>query len=190
MQKKIIIRTAIRHVNNRLNWLEVLVVMYIHLQTWLFIGIESFQRSLCPPRWFLVTWLVSSSSTQSETTTSLMFSLFLSSWTKKWTYYLRKDINNISFVMSIKPALICGMVCNISPTSNVQAMICRTICTRILSKPAQSVLYQPLCVSTGCSGKIVFFHNSLQPLPRLHCCKRPSKQLSTQCECTVSPIGW
>ena len=31
---------------------------------------------------------------------------------------------------------------------------------------------------TGCSGKIVFFHNSLQPLPRLHCCKRPSK-LST-----------
>ena len=28
---------------------------------------------------------------------------------------------------------------------------------------------------TGCSGKIVFFHNSLQPLPRLHRCKRPSK---------------
>ena len=24
--------------------------------------------------------------------------------------------------------------------------------------------------STGCSGKIVFFHNSLQPLPRLHRC--------------------
>ena len=42
---------------------------------------------------------------------------------------------------------------------------------------------------TGCSGKIVFFLNSLQPLPRLHCCKRPSK-LSTQCECTVTPIGW
>ena len=30
---------------------------------------------------------------------------------------------------------------------------------------------------TGCSGKIVFFHNSLQPLPRLH-------------RCTVTPIGW
>ena len=29
----------------------------------------------------------------------------------------------------------------------------------------------------------MFFHNSLQPLPRLHGCKRPSK-LSTQCECT------
>ena len=29
-----------------------------------------------------------------------------------------------------------------------------------------------------------FFHNSLQPLPRPHCCKRPSK-LSTQSECTV-----
>ena len=42
--------------------------------------------------------------------------------------------------------------------------------------------------NTGCSGKIVFFHNSLQPLPRLHRCKRPSK-LSTQCECTVNPIG-
>ena len=33
------------------------------------------------------------------------------------------------------------------------------------------------------------FHNSLQPLPRLHDCKRPSK-LSTQCKCTVTPIGW
>ena len=44
--------------------------------------------------------------------------------------------------------------------------------------------------STGCSGKNVFFHNSLQPLPRLHrCCMRPTK-LSTQCECTVTPIGW
>ena len=42
---------------------------------------------------------------------------------------------------------------------------------------------------TGCSRKIVFFHNSLQPLPRLHLCKRHSK-LSTQCECTVNPIGW
>ena len=42
---------------------------------------------------------------------------------------------------------------------------------------------------TGCPGKIVFFHNSLQPFPRLHRCKRPSK-LSTQCECTVTPIGW
>ena len=35
----------------------------------------------------------------------------------------------------------------------------------------------------------VFFHNSLQPLPRLHRCKRPSK-LSIQCECTVIPDGW
>ena len=42
---------------------------------------------------------------------------------------------------------------------------------------------------TGCSGKIVFFHTSLQPLPRLHRCKRLSK-LSTQWECTVTPIGW
>ena len=42
-----------------------------------------------------------------------------------------------------------------------------------------------VCRTTGCSGKIVFFHNSLQPPPR---CKRPSK-LSTQCECTVTPIG-
>ena len=42
---------------------------------------------------------------------------------------------------------------------------------------------------TGCSGKILFFHNSLQPLPRLHRCKRPLK-LSTQCDCTVTTIGW
>ena len=34
-----------------------------------------------------------------------------------------------------------------------------------------------------------FSQNSLQPLPRLQCCKRPSK-LSTQCECTITPIGW
>ena len=48
----------------------------------------------------------------------------------------------------------------------------------------------PLGDTTGCSGKIVFFHNSLQPLPRLHRCKRPSK-FSTQCDCTVThPIGW
>ena len=40
--------------------------------------------------------------------------------------------------------------------------------------------------ATGCSAKIVFFHTSLQPLPRLHRCKRPQK-LSTQCECTVTP---
>ena len=42
---------------------------------------------------------------------------------------------------------------------------------------------------TGCSGKIVFFHNSLQPLPRLHRCKSSSK-FSTESECTVTPIGW
>ena len=43
--------------------------------------------------------------------------------------------------------------------------------------------------NTGCSGNNVFIHNSLQPLPRLYPCKRPSK-LSTQCECTVTPISW
>ena len=32
----------------------------------------------------------------------------------------------------------------------------------------------------------VFFHNSLQPLPRQHRCSK----LSTQCQCTVTPIGW
>ena len=35
----------------------------------------------------------------------------------------------------------------------------------------------------------VFFHISLQPLPRLYHCKRLTK-LPTQCECTVTPIGW
>ena len=33
------------------------------------------------------------------------------------------------------------------------------------------------------------FHNSLPPLPRLHGSKRPPK-LSTQCQCTVTPIDW
>ena len=37
--------------------------------------------------------------------------------------------------------------------------------------------------------KLYFFHNSLQHLPRLHRCNRPST-LSTQCECTVTLIGW
>ena len=36
--------------------------------------------------------------------------------------------------------------------------------------------------------KLWFILNSLQPFPRLHRCKRPSK-LSRQCECTVTPIG-
>ena len=34
-----------------------------------------------------------------------------------------------------------------------------------------------------------FFHHSHQPLPRIHRCQRPLK-LSTQCECTVTTIGW
>ena len=37
----------------------------------------------------------------------------------------------------------------------------------------------------GVQEKWCFFHKSLQPLPRLQRCKRPSK-LSTQYECTVS----
>ena len=36
------------------------------------------------------------------------------------------------------------------------------------------------CKIQGVQEKLCFFHNLLQPLPRLHCCKRPSK-LSTQC---------
>ena len=57
-------------------------------------------------------------------------------------------------------------------------------------KTAQALHYAiQIYQCTGCSGKNVFFHNSLQPLPRLHRCKRPSK-LSTQCKCTVTPIGW
>ena len=41
----------------------------------------------------------------------------------------------------------------------------------------------------GIQEKLCFFHNSLQPLPRLHLCKGTSK-LSRQCECTVTLIGW
>ena len=51
------------------------------------------------------------------------------------------------------------------------------------------VNHKPFIYYAGCSGKIVFYHNSLQPLPRLHHrCKRPS-ELSPQCERTVTPIG-
>ena len=46
-----------------------------------------------------------------------------------------------------------------------------------------------LKILQGVQEKLCFFHNSLQPLPRLHRCKRPSK-LSTKSECTViPPIG-
>ena len=43
----------------------------------------------------------------------------------------------------------------------------------------------------GVQEKLCFFtiHCKLQLLPRLHRCKRPAK-LSTQCECTVTRIGW
>ena len=75
--------------------------------------------------------------------------------------------------MSVSVLCVMNALC----VENVIGVFCAfVICT-------VSVLY------TGCSGKIVFFHNSLQPIPRLHCCKRPLK-LSAQCECTVTPIGW
>ena len=41
----------------------------------------------------------------------------------------------------------------------------------------------------GVQEKLCFFTIHCNPVPRLHRCKRPSK-LSTQCECTVTPIGW
>ena len=55
------------------------------------------------------------------------------------------------------------------------------------SKGKRLSLFHPL--DTGCSEKLCFSHNSLQPLPRLHHCKRPSK-LSSKCEYTVTPICW
>ena len=42
-------------------------------------------------------------------------------------------------------------------------------------------------VDTGCSGKIVFFHNSLQPLPR-HIAVRNSQ--SSQRNASVKSIGY
>ena len=41
------------------------------------------------------------------------------------------------------------------------------------------------CKIQGVQEKLCFFTSHI---PRLHHCKRPSK-LSTQCECTVTPIG-
>ena len=51
-----------------------------------------------------------------------------------------------------------------------------------------TVLIFKVMFSTGYSGKIVFFHNSPQPFPRLHRCKRPSKALNAMR--VYSPIGW
>ena len=60
----------------------------------------------------------------------------------------------------------------------------------LLVIPAENWLQFLFTISwhAGCSGKNVFFHNWLQPLSRLHRCKRPSK-LSTQCEGTVLLTG-
>ena len=41
------------------------------------------------------------------------------------------------------------------------------------------------CILQGVQENLCFFHNSLQPLHRLHRCKGPPK-LSTQCECTAT----
>ena len=73
-------------------------------------------------------------------------------------------ITSVLCVMSVSVLCVMNALC----VESVIGVFCAfVICT-------VSVLY------TGCSGKIVFFHNSLQPIPRLHSCKRPSK-LSTQC---------
>ena len=58
-----------------------------------------------------------------------------------------------------------------------------------LTGPTYSTHQSRILHRTECSGKTVFFHNLLQPLPRLHRCKRPLKP-SMQCECTVTPNGW
>ena len=46
-----------------------------------------------------------------------------------------------------------------------------------------------ICQLQGVQEKKCFFHNSLQPLPSPTSLEETFKTLSTQCECTVTPIG-
>ena len=53
----------------------------------------------------------------------------------------------------------------------------------------EKLLFASILIIYRVFKKIVFFLYSLQPLPSINRCKRPSK-LSTQYECTVNPMGW
>ena len=52
--------------------------------------------------------------------------------------------------------------------------------TDFLGRAKLEVTAAPASKDTGCLGKIVFFHNSLQPLPRLHRCKSSERNASVQ----------
>ena len=81
-----------------------------------------------------------------------------------------------------------GRSVGLSAGLSVQALVSSIWSHQTLPWTLIAELTKENCV-TGCSGKIVFFYNSMQPHPRLHRCKRPSK-LSTYCERTVTPNGW
>ena len=57
---------------------------------------------------------------------------------------------------------------------------CKMLCVNIRCTKSRYMLYDISGEIQGVQEKCVF-HNSLQPLP---------SGLSTQCECTVTPIGW
>ena len=51
------------------------------------------------------------------------------------------------------------------------------------------ILIMPIRLSYRVLGKNCVFHNPLQPIPRLHIVAKDLLCL-TQCECTVTLIGW
>ena len=117
--------------------------------------------------------------------------LLPSVWARVLWFYQRQKL--FFFIVLPSPRTSFGGWSSISTPSSTRCWVRRKSClTRsILSRSASEPSSQSSGQDddTGCSGKIVFFfHNSLQGLPRLQRCKSPSK-LSTQCECTVTPIG-
>ena len=90
---------------------------------------------------------------------------------------------NMLFILSNSISNLCTTKLKHSPFE----ILCTFVTLNIVSLYNALYLDNTLVIQ-GVQEKLCFFHNSLQPLPRLHRCKRPSK-ISTQCEWTVTPIG-
>ena len=87
----------------------------------------------------------------------------------------------------VRPCLALFLsACQLFTHNHHQFIITRTN-NNTISSGKDKVISQ-IILQQGVQEKLCFFHNSLQQFARRHPCKRPSK-LSTQCKCTLTPIG-
>ena len=97
------------------------------------------------------------------------------SWVRHYLISLKKNLSN-SYLLFIETPMTCKAWSG--PITATRG--CLSITIHLASQQEEvgltCVMFWNMShqVGTGCSGKIVFFHNSLHPLPRLHRCKRPS----------------